>query len=255
VRERVAIDDFAFLSDCHSAALVHRAGSIDWWCLPRFDSASVFGRLLGPDAGHWSLCPSAEFEVERDYVPDTLVLRTRFITAQGEVTLTDALAFEPGARGHDIGARSPHVLLRRVEASAGDVEMVSDFSPRMEYGLTVPTITRSPDGRVVARGGPVRLTLEGTPGLEAGAVTWLAEAAESDLTRVVVALLVGLVLLAPSTNHAMVGFGEVLFGILADTTSAGWSDLLRNTAVAVAGNVVGGVFLIAFFRGVQAAAE
>jgi formate/nitrite transporter FocA (FNT family) len=85
--------------------------------------------------------------------------------------------------------------------------------------------------------------------------TWLAEAAESDLTRVVVALLVGFVLLAPSTNHSMVGFGEVLFGILADTTSAGWGDLVRNTAVAIVGNVVGGVFLIAFVRGVQAAAE
>ena len=85
--------------------------------------------------------------------------------------------------------------------------------------------------------------------------TWLAEAAESDLTRVVVALLVGFVLLAPSTNHSIVGFGEVLFGIFADTTSAGWIDLLRNTAVAIVGNVVGGVFLIAFVRGVQAAAE
>ena len=93
----------------------------------------------------------------------------------------------------------------------------------------------------------------------AGAVittfTWLAEASESDLTRVVIALLIGFVLLAPSTNHSVVGFGEVLLGILAGTTSAGWDDLARNTAIAVAGNLVGGVLLVAFLRGVQSGAE
>ncbi|MDQ3631459.1 MAG: formate/nitrite transporter family protein [Actinomycetota bacterium] len=92
----------------------------------------------------------------------------------------------------------------------------------------------------------------------AGAVittfTWLAEAAESDLTRVIIALLVGFVLLAPSTNHSVVGFGEILFGILAGTTSADGVDLARNTAVAIVGNVAGGVILIAFVRGVQAGA-
>jgi len=93
----------------------------------------------------------------------------------------------------------------------------------------------------------------------AGAVittfTWLAEAAESDLTRVVIALAVGFVLLAPSTNHSVVGFGEILFGIVADTTNAGWTDLLRNTAVAIVGNLAGGVILVAFVRAVQAGAE
>ncbi|MBA3328033.1 MAG: formate/nitrite transporter family protein [Solirubrobacterales bacterium] len=93
----------------------------------------------------------------------------------------------------------------------------------------------------------------------AGAVittfTWLAEAAESDLTRVFIALGIGFVLLAPSTNHSVVGFGEILFGIVADTTSADWIDLLRNTAIALVGNVAGGVILVAFVRGVQAGAE
>ena len=81
--------------------------------------------------------------------------------------------------------------------------------------------------------------------------TWLAEAAESDLTRVVVALLVGFVLLAPSTNHAVVGFGEVLFGIIAGTTGADWLDLLRNTAIAIVGNIAGGVLLVTLVRRVQ----
>ncbi len=128
--------------------------------MPRFDSPSVFGRLLGPDAGHWSLGPTAAFEVERRYEPDSLVLRTVFTTAGGEVTVTDALGLADGARGHEIGLRSPHVLLRRVEGSTGAVEMATEFAPRMEYGLTVPHTVGSPDG-VVARGGPVRLALSG----------------------------------------------------------------------------------------------
>jgi len=155
-----AIGDYGFLSDCQSAALIDRAGSVNWWCLPRFDSPSVFGRLLGPEAGHWSLCPSASFESTRLYVPHSLVLRTVFTTAGGEVTISDALALAPGARGHEIGLRSPHVLVRRVDGTEGVVEMVTEFAPRMEYGLTVPNVLDAADG-VVARGGPVALTLTG----------------------------------------------------------------------------------------------
>ncbi len=155
-----SIGDYGFVSDCRSAALIDRAGSVDWWCVPRFDSPSVFGRLLGPDAGHWSLHPSAAFDSTRNYVPDSLVLRTVFTTAGGEVTVLDALGLEPGARGHEIGLRSPHVLLRRVEGSKGAVELTTEFTPRMEYGLTVPNVLRSEDG-VVARGGPVALSLSG----------------------------------------------------------------------------------------------
>ncbi len=93
----------------------------------------------------------------------------------------------------------------------------------------------------------------------AGAVitvfTWLAEAAESDLTRVFIALAVGFLLLAPSTDHSVVGFGEILFGLVAGTTSADWTDLVRNTAIAVVGNVAGGVLLVAFARSIQSGAE
>ncbi len=162
-----AIDDYGFLSDCHSAALVGRAGSVDWWCVPRFDSPSVFGRLLGADAGHWSLRPTAGFEVVRRYLPGTLVLRTSFTTAGGEVTVLDALGLELGARGHEIGLRSPHVLLRRIEGVRGAVQMETELAPRMEYGLTVPHVDGSPDG-MVAWGGPVRLALAGPVALTLG---------------------------------------------------------------------------------------
>ena len=107
------IGDYGFLSDCQAAALVDRQGSVDWWCVPRFDSASVFGRLLGPEAGHWSLRPLEPGGTSRAYLADSLVLRTVFTTAQGEVAVTDALGFAPGARGHQIGLDSPHVLLRQ----------------------------------------------------------------------------------------------------------------------------------------------
>jgi GH15 family glucan-1,4-alpha-glucosidase len=176
-----AIEDYGFLSDCRSAALVGRAGAVDWWCVPRFDSASVFGRLLGPDAGHWSLCPTGHFEVERGYVEDTLALRTVFTTVEGAVAVTDALALEHAARGHDVGLRSPHVLLRRVEGLRGAVEMAIEFVPRMEYGMTVPHMAVSADG-IVARGGPVRLVLSGpiqlSPGRGSAAARFAVRAGE-----------------------------------------------------------------------------
>ncbi len=159
-RRQPAIGDYGFLSDCHSAALVDRHGSVDWWCVPRFDSPSVLGRLLDPDAGHWALHPAEDFATDRHYVGHSLVLRTVFRTDDGEVAVTDALGLQPGARGHDIGLESPHVLIRRVEGRQGAVEMVSDLAARMEYGRTQPHLRWGPDG-VEARGGPVRLSMTG----------------------------------------------------------------------------------------------
>ena len=152
------IADYSFLSDCHSATLIDRAGSVDWWCLPRFDSPSVFGRLLDPAAGHWAVRPLGEFTRERGYVGDTLVLRTIYGTAAGSVTVTDALLLESGAQGHDIGKRSPHVLLRRIEGQRGTLRVRTDLRPRMEYGRTEPHLRLTPGG-AEAVGGPVTLTL------------------------------------------------------------------------------------------------
>jgi GH15 family glucan-1,4-alpha-glucosidase len=159
VVSEVSINDYALLSDCQSAALVSRSGSVDWYCTPRFDSPAVFARLLGgAEGGHWSIRPAGEYEVERAYVGDTMVLRTEFRTPRGLVALTDTLALERGARGHEVGMRAPHVLLRRLEGIEGEVEVALEFSPRLEYALTTPRVSPTDTG-AVARGGPTELYL------------------------------------------------------------------------------------------------
>jgi len=173
------IAEYALLGDCHSAALVSGDGSIEWWCPARFDARSVFARLLDPGAGHFKIAPTEPFEVAREYEHDTMVLRTTFATASGTLRLTDALALETGARGHAIGLRSPHVLVRVAEVLAGRVEIVVEFAARPEYGLVVPGLRRTPDGVLTVGGAdtlllatPVELDLEG--GTARGRVT-LAE--------------------------------------------------------------------------------
>src|SRR3954447_10021400 len=108
--QSVPIADYGMLADCASAALVSRAGSIDWLCLPRYDSDAVFARLLDPEAGHWSIRPKASFSTERRYLPGTLVIETTFTTDTGTVRLRDAMAFAEGQRGHELGLDAPHEL-------------------------------------------------------------------------------------------------------------------------------------------------
>src|SRR5438552_16345442 len=132
------IAEYGLLADCNTAALVARDGSIDWLCLPRYDSPSVFGRILDPDAGHWSIRPAAAVTSKRRYLSGTLVIETTFTTDTGTVKLTDALVFAEGQRGHDLGYDAPHDLLRSVEGVSGEVELVFELAPRTEYGLVRP---------------------------------------------------------------------------------------------------------------------
>src|SRR5215472_13060675 len=89
------IEDYALIGDMQTAALVSRAGSIDWLCLPRFDSEACFAALLGgPENGRWLLAPAGEVtRTERAYRDSTLVLDTTFHTADGAVTITDCMPF------------------------------------------------------------------------------------------------------------------------------------------------------------------
>lgn len=147
------ISDYALLSDSQSAALVSRDGSVDWLCFPRFDSPSVFARLLGPDAGHFSIRPVGDAVAQRSYRERTLLLETIFRTGEGTVRLVDALAVGPTDQGHRLGAGAPHALLRRVEVLEGEAEIELQFAPRPEYRISRPLVCRTPDG-VVTRGGP-----------------------------------------------------------------------------------------------------
>ena len=147
------IGDYALVSDCQGAVLVSRDGSIDWACLPRFDSPALFARLLDPRTGHWRIAPTDLAEVERTYLDDTMVLRTEFRTPSGTVALTDAMAFGPDERGHRIGRRSPHVIVRRLEGVGGEVDVEIHLAPRAGYGLTEPVLVGEPGG-VRTRGGP-----------------------------------------------------------------------------------------------------
>jgi alpha,alpha-trehalase len=159
------IADHALISDCRSAALVTRAGSIDWLCLPRFDGASVFGRLLDDDAGHWSIAPAAgegECSTARRYVNRSLVLETTFRTAGGTAVLTDAMGLDPSEQGHDLGAGAPGTLLRRIACVDGAMEIAVEFAPRPEYGLVHPLMSISENG-VIGRGGSWVFALSASP--------------------------------------------------------------------------------------------
>ena len=167
----VPIAEHALLSDCHSAALVTRAGSVDWLCFPRFDSPSVFARMLDDTAGHWSLRPVADVTATRRYLDRSMVLETSFGTPSGTLVVTDALALGPAGNAHRLGKDAPHLLVRAVRADGGPVDVQVEYAPRPEYGLVRPLLSEV-DGGVTARGGaewlvlstPVALSLDGSTG-------------------------------------------------------------------------------------------
>ncbi|OWK36249.1 glycoside hydrolase family 15 protein [Fimbriiglobus ruber] len=145
------IEDYALIGDCETAALVGRDGSIDWLCLPRFDSPACFAALLGtPDNGRWQIAPAGEVRAtRRAYRQDTLVLDTEFETADGTVAVTD---FMPHVRG-----AAPD-LVRIVRGVRGRVRVRSEFIIRTDYGSIVPWVRRE-DGGIVAIAGPVAIRL------------------------------------------------------------------------------------------------
>jgi GH15 family glucan-1,4-alpha-glucosidase len=125
------IGDYALVGNARTAALISRSGSIDWLCLPRFDSASVFAAILDPHAGgSMSITPSSAFSVERRYVTGTNVLETVFQTDTGRIQLRDAMTV-----GGDEGRLRPeHELLREVRGLEGEVALQLRYRPRPAYG-------------------------------------------------------------------------------------------------------------------------
>jgi GH15 family glucan-1,4-alpha-glucosidase len=156
------IADYALLSDCHSAALVSRDGSIDWCCFHRFDARPVFSRLLDwSGGGHFRIAPTGPYDVSRRYLPATNVLETRYFTPSGVLTVVDCLAIRRGAAAGDAAqTRSHHQLLRLLRCEAGQVEVTVEFAPRFDYGLTTPRLELQGDDVGVVYGGADALVLQ-----------------------------------------------------------------------------------------------
>ena len=137
------IEDYAVIGDTQSAALVGRDGSIDWLCLPRFDSPACFAALLG-DArnGCWRLAPKGVKRVERRYRDDTLVLETDFHTEDGAIRIVDCMP--PRGEAPDI--------VRLVQGLEGRVEVEMELILRFDYGHVVPWVRRYGETQLVVAG-------------------------------------------------------------------------------------------------------
>src|SRR5437016_7709189 len=149
-KERTKIEDYAFLSDTQTGALVSRDGCVDWLCFPRFDSPACFASLLGTtENGHWRFFPEEKVErTRRRYRGDTLILETEIETKEGAVRLIDFMP--PRGENPDI--------IRIVEGLRGEVQMKMELIIRFEYGSIIPWVRKAHDG-LEAIAGPDGLIL------------------------------------------------------------------------------------------------
>jgi len=160
------IEDYALIGDLQTCALVARDGSIDWMCVPRFDSPACFAALLGTqEHGRWRVAPrDAVVAVERRYRDDTLILETTFTTATGRVRVVDFMPVRTEAID----------LIRVVEGVEGRVAMRMDFAIRFDYGSIVPWV-RAMDGGIRAVAGPDTVYLRADVALRGEGLTTVAE--------------------------------------------------------------------------------
>jgi GH15 family glucan-1,4-alpha-glucosidase len=173
------IGGYGFLSDCHTSALVSYDGAVEWLCLPRFDSPSVFTALLDRDAGHFKLAPRGVIvPISRRYVPGTLVIETTWVTDTGWAVIRDALTIgEWVPQRRDDGRpgtehESDHSLLRLVTCIDGEVELEMECLPRFAYGSESATWSGGELGAASARcdeGSELQLTSDMELSLAAGA--------------------------------------------------------------------------------------
>jgi GH15 family glucan-1,4-alpha-glucosidase len=142
------IEDYGLIGDCQAAALVGRDGSIDWLCLPRFDSPACFAALLGrPEHGRWLIAPAGEVrKTSRRYRGESLVLETEYETAEGTVAIIDCMP---------VRVRAPD-LVRVVEGRRGQVRLKLELILRFDYGSIIPWVQRTEDG-LSAIAGPDRV--------------------------------------------------------------------------------------------------
>jgi GH15 family glucan-1,4-alpha-glucosidase len=140
------IEDYGLIGDCETAALVGRDGSIDWLCWPAFDSDACFTALLGtPRHGRWKIAPAdGVTEISRRYWDNTLILETRFETADGVVALIDFMP--PRGNASDV--------VRLVRGISGRVKLRMELVIRFGFGVDIPWVKRTDDGALLAICGP-----------------------------------------------------------------------------------------------------
>ena len=139
-----AIGSYAFLSDCHTCALIAPDGSVEWMCLPRFDSPSLFGSLLDRRAGSFRVGPYGVVVPESvRYMPGTMILETTWITPSGWIVVRDALTIGPWHDAHadetshtrpPTDADADHMLIRSIECLQGQVQVEAVCEPMFNYG-------------------------------------------------------------------------------------------------------------------------
>ncbi len=157
------IAHYALIGDCHTAALVSRTGSIDWCCMPRFDSDSCFGRLLDwKRGGNFQIRPTQRARTSRAYLGDSLILATTFTTRTGTARVIDFYAMRRGGR-----QRPRRELVRIIEGLTGKVEFRVSIAPRLDFGEVKPWTSRIGKREYVAVGSNGALLVYGTPGLAA----------------------------------------------------------------------------------------
>jgi GH15 family glucan-1,4-alpha-glucosidase len=133
------ISDYALIGDCHSAALISRSGSIDWCCLPRFDSDSCFGRLLDwRKGGYFAITPVGSYRVKREYHQESLILVTTFTTRTGTARVVDFFSMRTGGK-----LRPRHELIRVIHGLRGHVAFDIAVVPRLDFGEVKPWIYES----------------------------------------------------------------------------------------------------------------
>ena len=160
------LEDYALIGDCHTAALVSKYGSVDWLCLPQFDSPACFASLLGtPENGCWSISPAVPMKkIKRRYRPNSLVLETEFKTASGTVVLVDCMAVRDGKPS----------LLRMIEGKSGKVPMKMELIIRFDYGSVTPWVRRTRHG-ISAIAGPDSIAIRSKVPLHGKNLTTVAE--------------------------------------------------------------------------------
>jgi GH15 family glucan-1,4-alpha-glucosidase len=187
------IEDYALIGDCETAALIERGGSIDWLCLPRFDSDACFASLLGePGNGRWLLAPKDIVSISRQYRPGTLILETEFEAKGGRVRTID---FMPPRLGSS-------KLIRIVEGVEGRAEMAAEIIVRFDNGDTIPWVTRLDEQTLSIVAGPHRLLLRSEAPLRGEGMKTVSSFAIEKGQRVTFALSYQLSFLPPAETSS-----------------------------------------------------